>query len=355
MDVEALKIAAASLQGLELARVTSIAFFALTIYEWLITFDQEVEFFWNAKRSVSRTLFFLNRYVPMFIMMFAFVPFEMERPSSDLCINSIQVIFFLNIMAIGVIQAMLVLRVWHLFSNSKRVRIAIITAFVLSLFLSLILTILVVRRIEIIEDPLYYQYGGAGCRVHRPPSFWKIYFPSLILHTVLYILTAVRALKNRQLIRKNTVTKRLLRDGGSFLFVVFVSVGFSAVGSFLVDIPQINIPVFFGNFLLATTSIAMSRVMFSIHSLAARLGSETGWLLSNIELERVNWRKGNTDGEIIIERFVEDGDEPVEDPAERYRYDEEKPRSSSALGMSRIGVYNNMPWGVYKTTSHDIV
>ncbi|KAK7043710.1 hypothetical protein VNI00_008322 [Paramarasmius palmivorus] len=229
---------------------------------------------------------------------------------------------------------MLVLRVWHLFSTNQYVRWCTALAFSVSLGLSLGFTVVANAELEAIDDPMFKAHGGPGCRVSRPPNFWKIYLPSLVLHTLLYILTAIRAMRNRQLLKDATVAKRLIRDGGLFLFVVLVSVGFSAVGSFLTNSPQINVVVFFSNYLLATTSIAVSRVMFSIHSLAAHLGSDTGFLLSNVELSRVGWRKGTTEGEIIVERWIdeESSDHDVE-------------RSQSRLQMSRVGVYDNMPWG----------
>ncbi|KAL0071616.1 hypothetical protein AAF712_001473, partial [Marasmius tenuissimus] len=109
------------------------------------------------------------------------------------------------------------------------------------------------------------------------------------------------------------------------------SVSFTAIGAFLRDEIQINIVVFFSNYLLATTSIAMSRVMFSLHSLASHLGSDAGWLLSNVEISRLDWRRGSREGELIVERWS----------------DEEtlcEERSESRLQMSRIGYYEDMPW-----------
>lgn len=53
--------------------------------------------------------------------------------------------------------------------------------------------------------------------------------------------------------------------------------------------------------LMATTSIAMSRVLFSIHSLAANIGSSSAWLLNNVELSRVKWKKGAHEGEILVD------------------------------------------------------
>jgi hypothetical protein len=65
--------------------------------------------------------------------------------------------------------------------------------------------------------------------------------------------------------------------------------------------------------MLATTSLATSRIMLSIHSLAAKLGSENGWLFNHIELSRIGYKNGAREGELIIERLtVEDEREEIE-------------------------------------------
>lgn len=71
--------------------------------------------------------------------------------------------------------------------------------------------------------------------------------------------------------------------------------------------------------------------MLSIHSLAAGFGSDPTFLLSNVELSRVNWRRGQTDGEIIVERWPDNvnAEEEAGDPPTKVH-----------VKTSRIGVYN---------------
>ena len=40
---------------------------ALYAYEYIVTFDCEVELFWRRKFTVSSALFFLNRYLPFVV------------------------------------------------------------------------------------------------------------------------------------------------------------------------------------------------------------------------------------------------------------------------------------------------
>ncbi|KAG1793730.1 hypothetical protein EV424DRAFT_717587 [Suillus variegatus] len=42
--------------------------FTLLVYDLLTTFGEEVEYFWSGPWSLSRVLFFLNRYLPFVAM-----------------------------------------------------------------------------------------------------------------------------------------------------------------------------------------------------------------------------------------------------------------------------------------------
>ncbi|KAK7464146.1 hypothetical protein VKT23_006311 [Stygiomarasmius scandens] len=50
-----------SLEGAEVAKIVSIAFFALFVYEWMITLADEIEYFWTGPWNLSRILFFIVR------------------------------------------------------------------------------------------------------------------------------------------------------------------------------------------------------------------------------------------------------------------------------------------------------
>ncbi|KAJ3918160.1 hypothetical protein F5877DRAFT_79247 [Lentinula edodes] len=373
----------ASLEGSEIARIVNIACLALSVYEWLITLDQEIEYFWTGKWTISRILFFLNRYIPPFLVMLGLIEFSIPNPSNEVrpSISStvsrllIRSVPFPRPFAIQVVRgtSCFVLRSNHSVSKiaasrlsgshsshqsspwvpSKRCSFSVYVA------ISLAYTSVAAMGLRLLNTSLFMQ-GAPGCRVARPVKFWRMFMPSLGLHTILYIMTAVRALRNRRILKDAPVLKRLLRDGGLFFFVVFVSIGFTAIGSFLENVPQINIPVIFSkyvylpstialiilttiprlvqSYLLAVTSIAMSRIMFSIHSLASHLGSETGWLLSNVELRRTNWRKGATEGELIVECNSYDD---YDDRESNLQINNGSLRSYRALKVSRVGVFND--------------
>jgi len=274
-------------------------------------------------------------------MILSIACYSIPNPTTDFCKAAIQSAFLLNIVAISVIQGILVTRVWYLFQGGKIVQVGIIVGFIISLVLSLVFLYLSANPMKIIQPDalarIFPGYRNVGCKAIRPHAFWRIWLPSLVLHSILYILTGVRALRNRRLLKDAPILKRLLRDGGFFYFVVFVSVTLTAIGSFLVQYPTINIPSIYSHFLLTTISVAVSRVMLSIHSLAHKLGSDSAWLLSNVELSRVGWKIGAHEGELIIESHTVYAEDDFES-------DSRSISKSSLLKETRVGVYDGKSW-----------
>lgn len=93
---------------------------------------------------------------------------------------------------------------------------------------------------------------------------------------------------------------------------------------------------------LAIHSICASHLILSIQSLASDMGSDPTFLLSNIEISRVAWRRGSTANELIVE--VGDAEAPLElidlDPLASDLETLKKQSSRRTIRASRVGVYD---------------
>lgn len=77
--------------------------------------------------------------------------------------------------------------------------------------------------------------------------------------------------------------------------------------------------------MLCISSVAVSRLMLRLQTLAAGLHLDSRWLLNNAELSRVQWRKGAHDGELIVDvNTVEVPDHPR--GRRTYRHSHNPPR-----------------------------
>lgn len=91
--------------------------------------------------------------------------------------------------------------------------------------------------------------------------------------------------------------------------------------------------------MLGLTSVSISRVMLSIHSLAAKTNTDPEWLLNNVELSRVKWKRGAHDCELLVDVDV------VEDDFELSTPGQSRPHSYAGINVSvkttRIGVVDD--------------
>ncbi|KDR85812.1 hypothetical protein GALMADRAFT_150202 [Galerina marginata CBS 339.88] len=278
--------------GAEAARTITIALFAWMIYEYLITFDDEQEHFWKGSFSVSRALFFFNRYFPPCIIIASiasrqtgthflsqphlFPVYSIKNPSADVCRSLIQSLFLLDLLGITVIQAILITRIWFLCPGERVVQFTLTFAFLVSLFTSLLFLSISMHELHVIVG----FSESAGCHASRPSGFWRIYLPSLILHTGLYIMTIRQAITNTRVSKQMNLRSRLLADGGILYFVVLCSIGLTSIGSLLKEIPQINIPAIYSPIVLSTTSVATTRIMFSLRDMFTSEVTNLEWIPS---------------------------------------------------------------------------
>jgi len=296
------------IEGGDRARCLAIASFTMVVYDYFLTLDDEIRYFWTGKWSMSRVLYLLNRYLPPISLTLGLISFLAPGLSTEFCDRTIRTCFILDVIAMAVAQAVLVLRIWYLYRHNRAAQILAVTSFVVCIvaeFVTLCLSIADLHS-EIIVAPGVHILE-IGCKTPPPSRVWRMFIPHFILHTICYLFTAYRGIRNRSITAEAApLMRRLLRDGGMLYFVVFFSVGFSTIGAAMTSQPLINLPAIYSNFVLSMTSICISRVMLGIRSLAAELISDPAWLLNNAELSRVCWKKGPNAGELIID--VDEGD-----------------------------------------------
>lgn len=78
------------------------------------------------------------------------------------------------------------------------------------------------------------------------------------------------------------------------------------------------------------SSVAVTRLMLRIKSLAADLGYDEVWVLNHVELQRLPaWKKGVRDGEIMVD---------VDSSMSEEQYDSETGKLRPGVHISRAGV-----------------
>jgi hypothetical protein len=121
-----------SLLGFEAAKCLTVGLFALMLYEYVITLDDEVKHFWKRPFKITHYLFLFNRYFPILIVMMDILLLFILNPSLDFCRISIPIILFLTLLSTGIIQAILITRVWFLYPGATILRFIVVFTFVIT-------------------------------------------------------------------------------------------------------------------------------------------------------------------------------------------------------------------------------
>ncbi|TFK56738.1 hypothetical protein OE88DRAFT_51544 [Heliocybe sulcata] len=194
-----------------------------------------------------------------------------------------------------VVQAAHTLRLWYLSVSCKALRWALVLNF----------------GVFLISEMIAVAYSAAACSAMAFPGMVDLYIatvvqqrvwlPAVILHAVLYAISAVRALQRRSsgTHHENMVRERIMFEGAAFFTALLGYLVFNTLGTFGSEL--LSIRANFSNFVPAIISVSMSRLMLSLRSLSTSLGTEPEWLLSHLELSRVNWTRGARSGELIVE------------------------------------------------------
>ncbi|KAG2346876.1 hypothetical protein BDR05DRAFT_928481 [Suillus weaverae] len=297
------------------AHYLEIACFTLLVYDLLTTFGEEVEYFWSGPWSISRVLFFLycDSWLQLLKRSNVLALFGDNIPAQVWCTHLIRAAFELSIIVICVNQGILFLRVWYMYSHSAIARVIACFSYVGCALSSLIMMGVSLPFLKSSTESLQFQRTIStipGCSAPPPSMIWMVFVPSTIIHTILFGFTIARVAKISHDLRMDQLMQRLLRDGGLVFFVSMVSATFSVVGARLTADPVINGPATWSNSQLAINAVAVSRLMLSIRSLAAKLKISQNWLFNPSELSRVRWRavSGDYGRSIVVEM---DSHEPV--------------------------------------------
>jgi len=297
-----------SLEVLINSRFLAVASFTAFLYDYCLTFPDEVEYFWQGSGGILQlALFVLNRYIPFIVSPFTLTVFVGEHLSVSFCkITSIRVITSTFLCQTVIAQGILVIRVFFMYTFSRPVQLVIITCFAVSVTLCVVFTVSSLQVLpsenHLPDDmsPVAAKIGGCQTpQGHNPGSAWRNIITSFTFHVVVFILTTARAFRQQRLPLADgtvrSIRKRLIQDGGFWYILILLAAGWTALGATLnFLLPSNTVPAMYSGFMQNMISISISRVMLSIRSLAASLTFDPPWIFNASELTRVHLGVGRS-------------------------------------------------------------
>ncbi|KAF9552818.1 hypothetical protein CPC08DRAFT_754541 [Agrocybe pediades] len=183
--------------AIQYERYGHLAAGSIALYDYVITFGQEVELIWLERWSVVKVLFLANRYYALTSVIWDYYGiFDLAASTKvrPICESFSIWQGVTNIAVNALAQGILQLRIYALYPDNKRVLGLMVSTFVASIAASSALSWR--QIIPALSEGA--QAGGQLCTVELPPFKFKqlVWVPMLIFETLLFFLACVKGYQN---------------------------------------------------------------------------------------------------------------------------------------------------------------
>ncbi|KDR69367.1 hypothetical protein GALMADRAFT_271996 [Galerina marginata CBS 339.88] len=252
-----------------------VAAMALILYDYSLTFDEELRFIWSndwrAKPLIS-ILFGLNRYLPIIAQCFNI--YSHLNPNVSYDVSKFAIAYWLVGTSLGqllVTDSIVWLCVCALYGNAKKVRYSLLALFLTSLGCALIILGLVGSHTKGTNN---LAPGFKACYVYTPlKNLWTFWIPILIYETTTLILVSRKYYEYvTDVVHWNSpLLEVILKNTLLYLIIVFAIYIASSV---LYSIPDPSISSLLDSMTIAMLSILGNRMLFNLREEGMRELSE---------------------------------------------------------------------------------
>ncbi|TBU32673.1 hypothetical protein BD311DRAFT_803816 [Dichomitus squalens] len=231
----------------------NVASLALLVYDWQLTFGDEVDIMWMSKAKFSKLLFLWIRYFGIGTHTFIVGAMYLLPDPSPAIAGP-------NIMWWSV-EFVFALRVWILYERSRKLLLFLAMMYTASIGASAVLLVKALLHVDLITVP-----GGviSGCFSSVPIYIYSAFVIGIITTSMLCVLTLYQTIRFRDGLTRSPLITLFLRDGLVYYFVYErVSVVF-LLNLFMFRFGAATFKSLFSGFLEAIPCMFGARVLINI-------------------------------------------------------------------------------------------
>jgi len=262
---------ASIIRDVQNARFATLSASVIIVFDHLITLDQEIELIWRSSWSNGKLLFFLNRYYPLFTVIFNLYALFNTHLTSNLCLSWLQWQGWSGFVAIIVAELILQLRIYALYSLNKKVMIFMASFFLMSMAAAGTIMGLVLSSISATPHTIAWLEFCMPANV--PRYLYAYWIPILTFESLLCgmaIMRGVKAFRDQEssFISGTQLITILLRDSIIYFIIVFLTYLTNLLLWSTGAIGLIEVPV---GFTMAMSSVMGSRLVLNVRFMKREL------------------------------------------------------------------------------------
>ncbi|KAG0709684.1 hypothetical protein DFH29DRAFT_10556 [Suillus ampliporus] len=243
-------LSVAEVVDLQISKYANLGGLAILIYDYCITFQDEVQWGWSRPWGVTRVIFTISRYLPFVgTGMTAYTALRVSGP----CVPNLatEIIHTTSIVAA---EGLLVLRTWAFWQRSRRVLIGLLT-------FSAVTTI---TATVVNASPNLIPGGEAipGCYFESSRNTVVVYSILALFESVILILTAYKRFRNYR-DSQNSIVTTVYRDGMVYMLCIITITVTNVIVDSIFPIGYSNM---FDALQIVLHSVLASRILFRLQS-----------------------------------------------------------------------------------------
>ncbi|KDR65216.1 hypothetical protein GALMADRAFT_232975 [Galerina marginata CBS 339.88] len=252
-------------RDIQAAHCARMASNSLILYDYLITFDKEVELVWNNRRSITNVVSFMNRYYILSSSASNILAFLVHGLTASVRRKYLEWEACTGLLAVILAQAILQLRIYALYTRSKK----ILTLMLACYFIQFALSGWMINwsNLSQLRTSIISFAGGETCvSSNENPQLYDFYIPPMIFDGLLCLLALIKGLQEfkypgSSFRHGQSLIKILVRD--SVLYFAIITITYLVCTLYLRFEPPALIDASIG-FAPAMSSILASRVLFNL-------------------------------------------------------------------------------------------
>ncbi|KAF9552411.1 hypothetical protein CPC08DRAFT_714634 [Agrocybe pediades] len=214
--------------GVQASRYAHLSAGVIILYDYATTFDQEVSLVWQGPLSIGKLLFISSRYYALFATIFDFYGLFSPPDSTSFCTKFYRWQGWTSIVVTMLAQGILQLRVYALYTKNRRVLMAMVTLFLLSISFAALIMGEILSELIVMVSPI--PPLGRFCSIDTSKImrishvFW---LPAIIFDTFLSVLAIIKSCKLRKSLANSVFRQTgeklvdiLFRDSAIYFFVI---------------------------------------------------------------------------------------------------------------------------------------
>ncbi|KAF8608374.1 hypothetical protein BDV93DRAFT_603198 [Ceratobasidium sp. AG-I] len=251
-----------TIYNVHLSVIMGVVGFTVMMYDHVLTFTDEVQYIWKARKSPVVIMFLLNRYVTPIVL--AIDLYDKGGISSytsqEFCVTWYFVEGMWYVVAFGITHALVSMRVAAMWGRPRWIVVLLVTLWVayFTVTFGIVLMSLIRGANTVHFEPLLKL-----CFLSITPYLWACWVPPLLLESVLFVLSCIQAFRAGRYAARTPIIHILHRDGAlHFTVIVFCSV-FNMITWIVAPPTLVALAKYFG---LAIVNTMISRLVLNLRS-----------------------------------------------------------------------------------------